>query len=240
MGVWYHPAHMDTNNGTFNKYLVPIAVVLAGLFIGGAVIWNGSHPAGVGTPGGTAPKVNIKDVKTEGAPYIGNVNAPVTIAFWSDFQCPFCQQFELVTLPEIVKNYVDTGKVKIVFKDFQFLGPDSETAGLYSRAVWELYPAQYHAWHTAMMTAQDQEHGGFGDEASVQKLTRTVVGIDEAKVSAAVKEKSAAYKALLAADRVEASKFGVNATPSFIIGTQVIAGAQPYANFQAAIDAVLK
>ncbi|HUQ30196.1 MAG TPA: thioredoxin domain-containing protein [Candidatus Paceibacterota bacterium] len=240
---------MDTNNGALNKYLVPISVVLAGLFIGGAVMWNGSHPAGTGTTDGAAMKVNIKDVKTSGLPYVGNANAPVTMAFWSDFQCPYCKAVEVggipqipitPAIPEVMKNYVETGKVKIVFKDFSFLGPNSDTAALYGRAVWELYPSQYMMWRTAMYVAQDGENTGFGDEASVQKLTKTIAGIDEAKVTAAVKANQATYMAAIAADRAEATKFGVNATPSFIVGTQVIAGAQPYANFQAAIDPLLK
>ncbi len=232
-----------------NKYFLPISVILAGLFIGGAVIWNGAHPTtgGDGTTGGfgnevsiqkltktirgidaakvaaavkakgaayktiieanraegqkfgvtstpsfvigtsvvvgaqpyakfeealAAPlnlssKVNVKDVKIEGEPFVGNANAPMTIAFWSDFQCPYCKAFETggipqittpAAMPELVKNYVDTGKVKIVFKDLAFLGPDSDTAALWSRAVWELYPAQYMAWRTAMYEAQDGEN----------------------------------------------------------------------------------
>ncbi|MBI2023890.1 thioredoxin domain-containing protein [Candidatus Giovannonibacteria bacterium] len=70
----------------------------------------------------------IVDVDIKNEPFIGDPNAPVTIAYWSDFQCPFCQRFEQNTLPTLVDQYVKTGKVKIVFKDFQFLGPDSQDA----------------------------------------------------------------------------------------------------------------
>ena len=238
---------MDTNS----KYLLPVSVILAGLFIGGAVLWNGANPAtlgyGTAATGGfgnaesiqklmktirgidaskvvaavkanestykavieanraeaqkfginatpsfvigttviagaqpyanfeialSAPldptsKVNVKDVLMAGEPFIGDPDAPIVIAFWSDFQCPFCKSFETggvpqiptpAAMPEIVKNYVSTGKAKIVFKDFAFLGPDSDTAALYGRAVWELYPAQYIAWRIAMYQAQDGEN----------------------------------------------------------------------------------
>jgi len=235
-----------------NKFFLPAAVILAGLFIGGAIIWNNIHPVapdtygGSGTSGGfgneasiqkllktirgidaskviaavtanestykaaieanraeaqkfginatpsflvgttivagaqpyanfeialSAPldptsKVNVKDVLMAGEPFIGDPDAPITIAFWSDFQCPYCKSFEVgheqiptpAAMPEIVKNYVSTGKAKIVFKDFAFLGPDSDTAALYGRAVWELYPAQYIAWRIAMYEAQDGEN----------------------------------------------------------------------------------
>ena len=130
---------MNTNE-TSNKYFLPAAVILAGIFIAGAVIWNGSHPsAGSGqAPTPTAPKVDIKNVKTDGDPFIGDVNAPVTIAFWSDFQCPIAKLLKSEVFlnhdagrtSTNYKNYVDTGKVKIVFMDYVFLGNNSVTAAL--------------------------------------------------------------------------------------------------------------
>lgn len=230
---------METNE--INSKFLPIAVIAAGLLIAGAVLWNGSRPAA--GPAGTAaaPSADIKNIKTDNAPFIGVMNAPLTIAFWSDFQCPFCKRFEQETLPQIIKEYVDTGKVKLVFMDFAFLGGDSITAGEYSRAVWKLYPDKYLAWHEAMFNAQDEEGDqGFGDAASIDTLNATIAGIDAAKVAADVKANASAYRAALDADKAEAQKVGVNATPSFVIGTQVIQGAYPYATFQAAIDAALK
>jgi protein-disulfide isomerase len=225
-----------------NKYLVPAAVVLAGLFIGGAVLWNGSHPPtpGTGTTG-TAPKVNIKDVTTAGEPFLGQANAPVAIAFWSDFQCPYCKQFETATLPQIIQTYVNAGKVKVIFKDFSFLGSDSDVAAEYGRSIWKLYPSQYFAWRTAMFAAQDAEGDqGFGDAASIDKLNASIAGLNAAQIRADVSANKAAYDAASAADKAEATKFGINATPSFVVGTQIIAGAYPYATFQAAIDPLIK
>ncbi|OGG72343.1 hypothetical protein A3E65_02315 [Candidatus Kaiserbacteria bacterium RIFCSPHIGHO2_12_FULL_56_13] len=229
---------MNETIGT-NPYLVPVAVVIAGLLIAGAVVWNGNNPStgGEGAPQGAT--VDISDVKTDGAPFIGDEDAPTTIAYWSDFQCPFCKQFEINTFPLIIDKYVDTGDVRIVFKDLQFLGPDSTTAGVYARAVWELYPSRYWPWREAMYEAQDEEHGGFGDEASIVALTKTISGIDATKVTQATKANKNTYETMLAADRAEAGSFGISATPSVIIDTQVIAGAQAYAVFEAAIEATL-
>lgn len=242
---------MNTNE-TNNKYFLPIAVVVAGLLIAGAVMWNGSRPSGPAGPAGTgtAPKVNIKDVKTDGNPFIGQANAPVTIAFWSDFQCPFCKSAEVggvpqiptpPSIPEIIKNYVDTGKVKIVFMDFAFLGNDSITAALYNRSIWKLYPTQYFAWRTAMYIAQDQEGDqGFGNAKSIDKLNATIAGLDAAKIVADVEVNKAVYQAMIDSDKAEAQKVGINATPSFVIGTEVISGAYPFAKFQSVIDPLLK
>lgn len=243
---------METNNT--NSTFLPLAVVAAGVLIAGAVMWNGSRPAALAPAGGSpqagAPSVDIKNVKTDGNPFIGQANAPVTIAFWSDFQCPYCRAIEVggvpqiptpAALPDIIKNYVDTGKVKIVFMDFTFLGQDSVTAALYNRSVWKLYPNQYFAWRTAMYTAQDEEGDqGFGDAASIDKLDATIPGIDAAKVTADVKANTATYQAMVDSDRAEAQKVGINATPSFVVGTEVIAGAYPFSKFQSTIDALLK
>lgn len=240
---------METND-TSSKFL-PIAVVVAGLLIAGAVVWNGSHPAApsAGSPQ-AAPKVDIKNVKIDGNPFIGRTDAPVTMAFWSDFQCPFCKAVEVggipqiptpPALPDIVKNYVDTGKVKLVFMDLAFLGNDSITAALYGRSIWKLYPDKYFAWRTAMYTAQDQEGDqGFGNAASIDKLDATIPGVDAAKIAVDVKANAATYQAAVNADKVEAGKVGINSTPAFIIGTQLIVGAYPYDNFKTAIDAILK
>ena len=233
---------METNE-TNSKFL-PIAVVAAGLLIAGAVVWNGSRPntgpvGGAPTPGG-AVAVDINNVKTDALPYIGQANAPVTVAVWSDFQCPFCKRFETETLPLIIKDYVTAGKVKVVFLDFAFLGPDSTTAGEYNRAMWKLYPNKYEEWRAAMYEAQDAEHTGFGNAASIDQLNATIAGIDAAKVANDVKANVRTYQALMDADKAEAGKVGINATPSFVIGTQVIAGAYPYTNFKAAIDAALQ
>ena len=240
---------MDTND-TNNKFFLPIAVVLAGLFIAGAVIWSGSHPSTGTEQTPAAPKVDIKDVKTDGDPYIGQANAPVTIAFWSDYQCTYCKAFEVggipqittpAALPDIVKNYVDTGKVRIVFMDFTFLGNDSVTGAVYGRAIWKLYPDKYFTWRTAMFTAQDQEGDqGFGNAASIDKLDATIAGIDAAKVAADVKANTTIYQAAIDADKAEAEKVNINATPAFVIGTQTIMGAYPFSNFKTAIDALLK
>ncbi len=245
--MWYYRSHMEPNESK-DKFL-PAAVLVAGVLIAGAVLWSGSHPVAAPSGTGAAPKVDIKNVKTDGNPFIGKADAPVTIAFWSDFQCPYCKAFETggvngittpAAFPDIIKNYVDTGKAKVVFMDFAFLGPDSIDAALYNRAIWKLYPDKYFEWRTAMYEAQDEEHGGFGNAISIDKLNVTISGIDAVKVAADVAANTAAYQVLVDADKAEAQKVGVNATPSFVIGQQVIQGAYPYANFQAAIEAVLK
>jgi len=235
---------------------LPLAIVIAGVLIAGAVLYSsGREDSAVlpppepdrqnvaqttGAPSPTSA-VNIANVDTKGEPFIGNPKAPVTLAYWFDFQCPFCQRFESQTLPTLIKDYVKTNKLKVVFKDFQFLGPDSQDAGLVAHAVWDLYPGTYFKWQEAVLAAQDGENSGFGNLKSILDLTREKFPkIDADKVAAQVEKKRDAYQKEQAADKAEGERFGVKGTPGFVIGTQTISGAQPASVFATIIDAQLK
>jgi protein-disulfide isomerase len=238
----------------YSNLYTPGAIIIAGILIGAGLMFGlrGSSAAPAASAG-TQPTqaVNIKDVKTAGEPFIGQANAPVTLAFWSDYQCPFCKAVEVggvqgipgaAALPDIVKNYVDTGKVKIVFKDFAFLGNDSITGAEYARAVWHLYPDQYYAWRTAMYVAQDAEGDvGFGNAATIDALIKSQFPkMDDAAIVSDIAKNKSAYDAAIQADQTEGAGFGITGTPGFITGTTEIDGAQPYSAFQAAIDPQLK
>ena len=226
----------------YSKLYIPGAIIIGAIIIGAFAMVGLSHQgAGTGAQAGTQQaNVNIKDVKTDGDPYIGQKNAPVTLAYWSDYQCPFCKEFELTTLPDIIKQYVDTGKVKVVFKDYPFLGNDSMTAAEYEHAIWKLYPEKFFVWREAMFNAQDAEGDqGFGDAASIDALIKTIAGLDDAKIKADIAANKAAYDTAIDADRTEGTSFGVQGTPGFITGKTLIPGAVPFSQFQSAIDAQL-
>src|SRR2546425_9879613 len=73
------------------------------------------------------------------APMLGRADAPVTIVEFSDYQCPFCQRFFATTLSAIKKHYIDTGKVRYVFRDFPLdqRHPHARKAAVASRVMWK-------------------------------------------------------------------------------------------------------
>lgn len=234
---------MEPSQTKTNLLAIPIAIVIAGAIIGGALLaalrQPGSPTAAI-TQQPKARVVDVSKVKTEDEPFIGKQNAPVTIAYWYDYQCPFCQRNEEDTMPQIVKDYVDTGRVKVVFKDFQFLGPDSQTLGKYSRAVWETAPAKFYQWHKAIYDNQGAENTGWATEAKILSITTSVLGVgDTGKVAALVNAKGDEYQREMDVDKEEGATMGINGTPGTIIGKQLIEGAQPYAQFKAAIETAL-
>jgi len=229
---------------TNSNYAVPVAIVLAGLFIAGAVFFSDNKKAPVPVVG-TNPQaqnsnVDIKNVNLDGEPFIGNPNAPVVIAFWSDYQCPFCKLGDQSIITPLVEEYVKTGKVKVIFKDFAFLGPDSQTLALTARAVWEAYPDKFYEWNKTFFDNQGQENTGWATKAVIAKLTAKVSGIDQTVIDGLLVKNSAKYQAALDADKVEAGKFGINGTPGFIVGNQLIPGVPQYASLKTIIDGLLK
>lgn len=188
--------------------------------------------------------VNVSAVSTSGEPYIGEPTAPVTIVEWSDYQCPYCEQFEATMLPQLYAKYVQTGKVKIVFKDFQFLGPNSITAGEVARAVWDAYPKDFYQWRQTIFQNQGDENHNADPTAltTYLNLTAKVPGIDTNKIAQLVAQNKPQYDAAIKAGQNESSQFGVDGTPSFIVGNgnPPIIGGAPIQQFRKLIDAQTK
>jgi len=241
------PEQQTGTSDALQKFAIPLAIIAAGALVAGAVYFSNS--GGSAPRGEQPPSVDVRDVKIQADdPILGEANAPVTLAYWFDYQCPFCKAVDVggvpqipiePALPTLVKDYVETGKLKIVFKDYAFLGEDSTTAALYKHAVWELYPDKFYKWHEAMFEAQDEEHGGFGNEESILTLIRKISGLDANSLKAKVAEKRDEYLALIDEDRAEGASFGIQGTPGFITGTVLIPGAEQLSTFKSAIDAQL-
>lgn len=223
----------------------PIAIVLAGVIIGAFVMVGMTKMGSSPTAGGQQQvDVDIKDVELEGHPYIGDADAPVVLAYWSDFQCPFCKAVEMghpqiptePSIPALIEEYVDTGKLRIVFKDYAFLSEDSTTAALWGRAIWDLYPEKYWEWREAMYDAQDEEHGGFGNADSIYELTQGIDGVDASAVRTRVASNGDEYLNTIEADKAEGTALGIQGTPGFITGKTLIPGAYPLSEFKRVID----
>jgi protein-disulfide isomerase len=237
---------MNSGNTFWSQYLTPIAVVLGAVIVALALIFAGGSKTvqQAATTNTTTPAstVNIANVKTAGEPYVGSATAPVTMALFFDYQCPYCKQFDASVVPQLYANYVQTGKLKIVFKDFDFLGPNSIQASEFARAVWALYPSQFYAWYTAVFTNQLEE-SRTADATylpHLEKLTAAIPGIDVTKVLANMQQNQKQYDADIASNFSEGQADGIQGTPSVIIGTTLLQGNQTYQTIAALVDAQTK
>src|SRR3989338_1627496 len=161
---------------------------------------------------------------------LGNKNAPVTIIEFSDYQCPFCERFWSQTLPQIKQTYVDTGKVKIVFRDFPLdFHPFALPAALAAECVKEKGGDEaYWKMHDKI----------FGNQASLStdnlKQWARDLGYDIGNCLDIAK-----YRAEVQKDQQDGAAAGVRGTPAFFVNGRLISGAQPFSAFQQAIDAAL-
>ena len=98
------------------------------------------------------PKITMDTFLANGSPILGNTNAPVTLIEFGDYQCHFCNVFFHSTESDILKKYVETGKVKMIFKDYNIIGPDSVNASHGAHCAkeqglfWEYHDILYSNW----------------------------------------------------------------------------------------------
>lgn len=184
-------------------------------------------------------RVDRPEITTDGNPIIGSGEASLTLYYWFDYQCPFCKQFDEETFSILIDKYVNTQKLRIVFKNNQSIGPDSQSAGIIGSAVWEASPESYLKWHKAVFEKQDIENGGWGSEADLLDLVKAIPDINFGQIIQLSLKNEAAYRLKLDKDREEGQKLKIRTTPSVIIGDQLIRGAQPTSVYLQVIDALL-
>lgn len=228
---------METNTTIKNNYSTPVAIVLAGLIIAGALYFGDSKKEVI-TSVEKAPTL-IERVNIAGNPFIGDPNAKITLVEWSDYQCPACQYADQKLISPLVAEYVKNGRLKIVFKDFAFLGSDSRTLALTARAIWEAYPDKFYEWHKTLFDNQGRENTDWATKAVIDSLTAKVPGIDQKVIDNLLSTNSTKYQAAIEADKDEGAKLGVNATPSFILGDRLQVGVPQYASIKTMIDSLL-
>jgi protein-disulfide isomerase len=234
-----------------NALLIGVAVasiaIAAGLIIASQVGSGGSSTSSVTTPatmdvaGAAETAALLKGIPQSGTT-LGRPNAPVTMREYADLQCPYCAVYAVDVLPTIVKEYVRTGKVKLVFSGMDFVGPDSEKA---LRAI-EAAGLQNRSWNVLDLIYRNQgaENTGWVSDALLASIGGAVTGLDAQKMLADANSQKVTDR--LAADQSQAQASGIDGTPSFEVGKTggtlqrlQITALDPAA-FRPALDALLK
>ncbi len=177
---------------------------------------------------------------------LGNPNAPVTLQYFGDLECPICKEFTLGALGPLIQKYVRTGKVKIEYRSMQTATRERETfqtqqvaalAAGKQNLMWHFIELFYHE--------QGEEDTGYVTESYLQGLAAQVPGLNLSDWSSARNEP--AYANQVISDAQAANKVGFTGTPSFLIGktgepTQKLeyASLTDPASFEAAIEKQLK
>ena len=144
---------------------------------------------------------------------LGSRSAPLTLTEFADLQCPFCRQYALEVLPTLVQRYVRRGRLRMVFRDLAFIGPDSARAGLLAAAAGR----QDRLWQTVDLLYRNQgrENSGYATDAFLRAIARAVPGLSADKAFADRDERATA--AQLTEAGAQAQRFGIDSTPSFLL-----------------------
>lgn len=194
-------------------WLTGAAVVVALLIVGFLVLSNQHAPvADVTAPSPTSPPA-LADGKT-----LGSSGAPVTVDLWADFQCPYCGQFTFSEEPQLVTSFIATGKAKLVFHDYAFLGPESITAAVAATCAEQ--QGKFWPYHDYLYVNQAGENEGAFSQARLLQIA-TAVGLDQAAFSTCASDP--AVLAQVQAEQQQGAAAGVVGTPTiFVNGTKLI------------------
>lgn len=197
---------------------------------------SGELPQGVIEPTPT-PTPDL-DFEEETVTVMGDENAPVTIVEFSDYQCPFCLRYFQETMPLVKSAYVDTGKVRYVFKDFPItsIHPQAPKAAESAECAGE--QDSYWEMHDRLFQGQQEDWNNNPDAVNVFKSYAKELGLDTEAFDACLD--SGRYADNVAANLNEGGRAGVSGTPTFFINGEKLVGAQPFQAFQAIIDAQLE
>lgn len=173
--------------------------------------------------------------RADQARIMGSPNARLWIVLLSDFQCPYCKRWHDSTETQVIDEYVKTGKAKLAYVNFPLQNHGnawpSATAAMCAGAQGKFWPMQDRIFATQGRWEATQDYAPIFDSLARQ------TGVNIAAWRACLK--SPQIRALIQSDYDRGVKAGVNSTPSFIIGNQIIAGAAPIADFRKVIDAAL-
>ena len=147
-----------------------------------------------------------------GSPIIGSPNAPITILEWGDYQCTFCYKFHQSTLDIINEDFVKTGKVKIVFKDFPLNGPDSLLAAEAAHCAQD--QGKYWQYHDELYDNWGGERTGWVTRESLGKFA-TTVNLDLDKFNKCLDDHK--YQSKVMSLHEFGKEIGIDATPSFLV-----------------------
>jgi protein-disulfide isomerase len=178
---------------------------------------------------------------TVNASALGNERANITIVEFADYQCPFCAQFNKETKDSIVKNFIDTGKAKFLYKDL-IVNDGSDKASTLAAAASYCAAEQgmYWEYHDELFKNSKGENTGWVTKNSLKQFANNVRVPDLMKFSDCVD--TGKYKEIVSENDSFARNIGLQSTPSFIFynGTTPVAiqGAQPYEAFEQIITAI--
>lgn len=165
----------------------------------------------------------------------GNEAAKVWMVVISDFQCPFCKRWHEQTMPQIMRQYVQTGKLRVAYLNLP-ISTHRNAQPAHEAAMCAAEQDAFWPVADALFASQQDWKSKFEVEPYFDSLSTRHVR-DAARFRRCMRDGH--VRQLIATDVSRITRLGVGSTPTFLIGNQMIVGAQPYEAFARAIDAAI-
>ena len=230
------------NTPKTNDYMLPTSILIAAVLISGSIFFVLGNKDAAGDPSADDQLATV--VNTEKAlklgdrdVILGNPEAPATLIEYGDFQCPWCGKLFTDVEAPLRENYIQQNKVKMVYRNFAFLGPESFAAAEAAECAkdqskfWVFHDALYEA-----ETADGIEHNGnLNRDLFVQIATDSELDVKEF----ASCFDSGKYTDKIKNDSSQARLAGVNGTPALFLNGQQVGGFIAYSELSPIIDQIL-
>lgn len=228
-----------------NRLLIPSSIIVAGAIVAGALLYS-KTPSAVPSPNLQVQQAqnqkppaaaNLQDIlKIKNNDFVlGNPSAKVVMVEYGDFQCPFCEQFFKTSEKNIIEQYVKTGKVAFVWRDFAFLGQESVKAAEAARCAGE--QGKFWDFHDYLFTHQNGENQGAFSDDNIKSFAKNMNFNTQAFNQCF---DSGKYAKAVVDSANEGKSVGVTGTPASFINGQMVSGAVPFGSFQSLIEQELK
>lgn len=224
-----------------SQLILPGAIVLAAIIISGTLLYvnlGKGDRGGAAQIGGPVGQGVLREVSTDDDPFLGDKDAPVTIIEFSDYQCPFCRRFWTDTLPQLKDQYLNTGKARLIYRDFPL---DFHLAAQAAAETAECAGDQERYWEMHDKIFNEQGRQGEGTISFTEqdlKQWAKEIGLKTKTFNQCLTDGK--YRNEVKKDLEDGVRAGVSGTPTFFINGRVLVGAQPLAAFQAIIEEELK
>jgi protein-disulfide isomerase len=213
-----------------NVLIAGVVVVVAG--IAGFLAWQHYQASATTTAAAGTVPADLKPIDSPLAKaqpddmVLGNADAPITMIEYSSLSCPHCARFQKDVLPKIKTDFIDTGKVKLVPRDFPLNKPAIQAAQFAHCSG----PMRFFAIEDVLFKTQDQ----WLTENAVEQLATiaATAGMDRATFDACLANKDIEAK-VVASRKAGEDAFQINATPTFIINGVKVEGEQSYDDLKA-------
>ena len=228
---------------------IGVGAVIAAVIIVFFMFGQGVEKPNIQTPGAQTPgqestasgqTAQLHLLADNASPILGSKDAPITMIEFGDYQCFYCNKFYHEIEPDIMKNYINTGKVRMVFKDFTIIGQDSVNAAHASHCAQE--QGKFWEYHDALYNNWTGENTGWAASSNLLKFAKQV-GLDTNAFDQCMTHSK--YISIVQGSLSNAKDLGLTGTPDFFIilpdhtVTKVV-GAQPFEVFDNIFKSQLK